>query len=49
MVEHHAMAETEVRDGRNNHRAQAVREKIISEQRAEIGRIETLWRSGDSV
>ena len=43
------MAETEVRDGRNNHRAQAAREKIITEQRAEIGQMETLWRSGDRV
>ena len=35
------MAETEVRDGRSNHRAQAAREKIITEQRAEIGQMET--------
>ena len=53
MIEHHGeaitMAETEVRDGRNNHRAQAAREKIITEQRAEIGQMETLWRSGDRV
>jgi uncharacterized protein (DUF305 family) len=52
MIEHHGeaitMAETEVRDGRSNHRAQAAREKIITE-RAEIGQMETRWRSGDRV
>ena len=45
MIEHHGeaitMAETEVRDGRSIE-AKQLAEEIITEQRAEIGQMETL-------